>query len=100
MANSGSTSNNPTPPLPEARNQRSDSWTSRLALRYNDGRQSLEQDSLNEETSSGRFRSDSTGRVVDGSGCWEGKDLSRRGNIHRSHLSSSIHNGMTLIAFE
>src|SRR5277367_566395 len=31
---------------------------------------------------------------------WEGRDLSRRGNIHRSHLSSSIQTGMGQLSEE
>jgi hypothetical protein len=97
MGTSGnSSSNNPTPSSSDNRNQRSDSLTSRFGSRYNDRRQSLGQESVASE-SGGRFRSDSSGRAIEASGVgtyWEGKDLSRRPNIHRSHLSSSIHTGM------
>jgi hypothetical protein len=40
-----------------------------------------------------RHRSISTAVVEGVSGYWESRDLSRRPNIHRSHLSSSIQTG-------
>jgi hypothetical protein len=41
----------------------------------------------------GRHRSISTAIVEGVSGYWDSRDLSRRPNIHRSHLSSSIQTG-------
>ena len=43
-----------------------------------------------------RHRSISTTIVEGASGYWESRDLSRRPNIHRSHLSSSIQTGELL----
>jgi hypothetical protein len=39
--------------------------------------------------------------VAEGVGTyWEGRDLSRRSNIHRSHLSSSIQTGTVFFLFD
>jgi hypothetical protein len=74
-----------------------DSSHSENVPRSSGRRLSFEHHSLTSDGGGRRSFSSSVQPVVEGASAieknWEGRDLSRRGNIHRSHLSSSIQTG-------
>lgn len=81
-----------------------DSSHSQNVPRSSGRRLSFEHYSVTSDSGGRRSFSSSGQPIVEGAAAiekhWEGRDLSRRGNINRSHLSSSIQTGMSQLREE
>lgn len=92
------------PDQQQQQQQQHNSSHSENVSRSSGRRLSIEHHSVTSDNGGRRSFSSSVQPTVEGAvgieKHWEGRDLSRRGNIHRSHLSSSIQTGTGSIALK